>query len=283
MAKFKKLVVGCGVVVISSVMWAVAACSQLATKPVSNIQPTSSSPTTVGSPTTAASTTTESPNLRESTPATSSESAETPSAANSTPATSTTTTLPPVVSNSPATTSAPFDSDINDYRLAINGLVNTPLSLSYTQILSYGTVTQNAELVCPGEEDVNNQWTGVPVSTILNDAGLMSEAGEVIFTGADGYYIQLPLSSVLNKGVFLAYQVDGQSTHDTRGYPLRLVVNPGPGLEWVEWLTSIRVTPTLASYSNPSPSIQNTRGNVPANSSKTCACLFPVIQGISKT
>ena len=278
MAKFKKFVVGCGVVVISSVMWAVAACSQLATKPVSNIQPPSSSPTSAASPTTA-----ESPNLSESTPATSSAAAEAPSAANSTPATSTTTTLPPVVNNSPPTTSAPFDTDINDYRLAINGLVNTPLSLSYTQILSYVTVTQNAELVCPGEEDVNNQWTGVPVSTILNDAGLMSEAGEVIFTGADGYYIQLPLSSVLDKGVFLAYQVDGQSTQDARGYPLRLVVNPGPGLEWVEWLTSIRVTPTLAFYSNPSGTIQNTRGNVPANSSKTCACLFPVIQGISKT
>ena len=279
MAKFKKFVVGCGVVVISSVMWAVAACSQLATKPLSNIQPAQSSPTSAASPTT------ESPNLSESTPATSSAAAEAPSAANSTPATNTTTTttLPPVVNNSPPTTSAPFDRDINDYRLAINGLVNTPLSLSYTQILSYVTVTQHAQLICPGEEDVNNQWTGVPVSTILNAAGLMSEAGEVIFTGADGYYIQLPLSSVLDKGVFLAYQVDGQSTQDARGYPLRLVVNPGPGLQWVEWLTSIRVTPTLASYSNPSPSIQNTRGNVPANSSKTCACLFPVIQGISKT
>jgi DMSO/TMAO reductase YedYZ molybdopterin-dependent catalytic subunit len=279
MAKFKKYVVGCGVVVISTVMWAVAACSQLVTKPVANIQPAASSPTSVASPTT------QSPNLSEPTPATSSATAETPSAANSMPATSTTTTttLPPVVNNPPPTTSAPFDTDINDYRLAINGLVNTPLSLSYAEILSYATVTQNAELVCPGEEDVNNQWTGVPVSTILNAAGLMSEAGEVIFTGADGYYIQLPLSSVLNKGVFLAYQVDGQSTHDTRGYPLRLVMNPGPGLQWVEWLTSIRVTPTLASYSNPSPSIQNTRGNVPANSSKTCACLFPVIQGISKT
>ena len=144
MAKFKKFVVGCGVVVISSVMWAVAACSQLATKPVSNIQPPSSSPTSAASPTTA-----ESPNLSESTPATSSAAAEAPSAANSTPATSTTTTLPPVVNNSPPTTSAPFDTDINDYRLAINGLVNTPLSLSYTQILSYVTVTQNAELFVP--------------------------------------------------------------------------------------------------------------------------------------
>ena len=278
MAKCKDFIVGCGVVAISSIMWLVAACAQPLTNSAPAIPPPSNNSTSIASPTV-----TESPIPGLSTSTTTPTTTETPPVDNTTPPESTTTTLPPVVSNSPTTTSAPFDTNINDYRLAVNGLVNTPLSLSYAQILSYATVTQTAELVCPGEEDVVNQWTGVPLSVILNAAGLMSEAGEVVFTGADGYYIQMPLSSVLNDGVFLAYQVDGQSTQDARGYPLRLVVNPGPGLDWVEWLTGIRVQPMLASLSNPSATIQNANGSAPTNSSKTCSCLFPVIKAISKT
>ena len=149
-------------------------------------------------------------------PATTTQSAEvtnsTPTPTPTTPVeTPTTTTEPPIVTT-PATTTTPFyDIAINSYLLEINGLVNTPLSLSYAQILAYPAVTQTARIICPGEEDETYQWTGVPLSTLLNAAGLSPEASEVVFTGLDGYYVQLPLASFLDNDVFLAYQMNGQT------------------------------------------------------------------------
>jgi DMSO/TMAO reductase YedYZ molybdopterin-dependent catalytic subunit len=122
-------------------------------------------------------------------------------------------------------TSSVFDIDINSYRLVINGLVNTPLSLSYEQIQSYPTVTEKLELVCLGVEDQTEEWTGVPVSALLAEADLMPGPSEVVFTGVDGYSIELPLDSVQQSEAFLAYLVDGQTLTQWRGYPLRLVLS----------------------------------------------------------
>ena len=187
-----------------------------------------------------------------------------------------TTTLPSVVNAAPSTTTAPFD--INSYRLTINGLVNNSLSLSYAQIESYPTVTENAELVCPGIEDETDDWTGVPLATLLNVAGLSPGASGFVFTGADGYDIYSYHLRLFNKvAFFLAYQINGLATQEARGYPLRLVVSGGPGLDWVEWLTSIEVKPIQVSFSNPSAIMTKLVSNVPTYGSKSCSCLFSAV------
>jgi DMSO/TMAO reductase YedYZ molybdopterin-dependent catalytic subunit len=255
-------------------MWLTSACSQLVTSstPIQKSK-VANSPTTESklSLTMPATTTTTNEVIEPpviSTPETS--TTEMP-----TTTTKPTTTLPSVVNAAPSTTTAPFD--INSYRLTINGLVNNSLSLSYAQIESYPTVTESAELVCPGIEDETDDWTGVPLATLLNVAGLSPGASEFVFTGADGYNIQLPLEAVQQSGVFLAYQINGLATQEARGYPLRLVVSGGPGLDWVEWLTSIEVKPIQVSFSNPSAIMTKLVSNVPTYGSKSCSCLFSAV------
>jgi DMSO/TMAO reductase YedYZ molybdopterin-dependent catalytic subunit len=175
----------------------------------------------------------------------------------------------------PTTTITPFnDSDINAYVLDINGLVNTPLSLSYAQIQTYPSVTLPVEIACPGVEDEWDNWTGVPLSTLLNAAGLSPEASMVVFTGSDGYFVYLPLSTVLEKGVFLAYQMNGQSLSQDRGYPLRLVVSGSEGADWLRWVTSIQVKSNLTDFSNSSAIAQDARSNIPTSGNKTCSCFL---------
>ena len=238
MVKFKKLFVGCGLVVVGCVMWLVSACSQSGTGSIP-VQPpktvklplpssaTTTTPSTLSKSATviAPSATTQSPTVTNSPPAESpTTTVAPPVVTTATPVeTPTTTTEPPIVTT-PATTTTPFyDIDINKYVLEINGFVNTSLSLSYAQIQTYPTVTLPVEIVCPGEEDEWDNWTGVPLSTLLNAAGLSPEASEVVFTGSDGYFVDLPLSTAMEKGVFLAYQMNGQALSQMRGYPLRLV------------------------------------------------------------
>jgi DMSO/TMAO reductase YedYZ molybdopterin-dependent catalytic subunit len=71
--------------------------------------------------------------------------------------------------------------DISKYRLIVNGLVSTPLSLTYDAIMQYPTVTEVVLLICPGVFADNAQWTGVPVTTILAEAGVEPQAKEVTF------------------------------------------------------------------------------------------------------
>ncbi|MGP8080757.1 MAG: molybdopterin-dependent oxidoreductase [Dehalococcoidales bacterium] len=252
MAKCKNLILGFGFAVTTTVMWLVSSCSPTATNSVPVAQ-------TVTSPL---------PDVSSTTP-------EPPNNGNSN---TTIATLTP--DNSALTTTATTfneDIDINSYNLTIDGTVNSPLSLTYAQIQAYPTVTRNAEIICPGVKDETDSWTGVSLSTLLKEAGLATGASEVVFTGADGYFVQLPLETVLESGVFLAYKMNGQILSQDRGYPLRLVVGKSQGADWLRWVTKIEVKPALVSFENSSAILQKLSNNIPTFGSKLCSCLLTAV------
>ena len=262
MSKCKNIVIGIGLAVATSIIWLVSACS----RPVTTS--TSVEPTNIDTPAleTNPPTTTEPPALNNPTPE---ESPITTTSPQTLP-----TTSGPVTTESPITSSAVDNVDITSFRLNINGLVNTPAALSYEQIEAYPAITQNTEIVCPDVEDEWDEWTGVPVSTLLKEAGLEPGASEVVFTGLDGYHIQLPLESVLQDGVFLAYKMNGETLTKERGYPLRLVVQGSLGNDWMRWVTKIEVKPALVSFSNSAAIIKNLDSNIPTAGNKLCSCLL---------
>jgi DMSO/TMAO reductase YedYZ molybdopterin-dependent catalytic subunit len=269
MSKLKDLMVGCGLAVVTSVVWFVSACSpsastQVVAKP------------SIGTTMTNPASTTQLPVSPDSTTVTTPTTTQPTVTGGSTPAVSPATTELPQVDISPPTTdsSAVFNIDINTFNLVINGAVNQKLSLTYDQLLAYPSVTQKAEIICPDTEDEWDDWTGVSVSTILNAAGLLPESSDVVFTGNDGYYVRLPLKTVLDSGVILAYQMNGQPLPWYRGYPLRLVVTKAIGSDWLRWVTGIRVTSALTSYSNSSVTIRQLSSNIPKSGNKLCACLL---------
>jgi len=278
MVKFKKLFMGCGLAAVTCVIWLVSACTQSGANSVPNqpIKVTSSSTTNLN--------TSETPTLSNSptiiTPTTTTQSSAVTATPAPTPTTSeetlTTTTVQPIVSTPAPTPSEgqTTPTDIDNYLLFINGLVNNPQTLTYAQILALPSTTQTVEIACPDVIDETDQWTGVPLSTLLNASGLMPESSEVVLTGADGYYIVLPLETVLDKGVFLAYQMNGQALSEDRGYPLRLVVTGMDGGDWLRWVTNIEVKQALVSFSNSSYNIQKLTRNIPINGSKLCSCFL---------
>lgn len=117
-----------------------------------------------------------------------------------------------------------YDVDIAQYQLAVDGLVNNPLVLTYEALTKYPSVTQEAELVCPGVFEYSANWTGVPVTTLLAEAGIEPQASQVVFHSWDGYKSVLPLKEVQQEGVFIAYLINGQALKRDDGYPLRLVL-----------------------------------------------------------
>jgi sulfane dehydrogenase subunit SoxC len=94
------------------------------------------------------------------------------------------------------------------------------------------------------------EWSGTPLKPILEDAGLLDDASEVVFTGLDRgvqggveqqYERSLTLADALRDEILLAYSINGIPLPPQHGFPVRLVVPGWYGMAHVKWLSSITV------------------------------------------
>jgi sulfane dehydrogenase subunit SoxC len=158
--------------------------------------------------------------------------------------------------------------DAATWRLSIGGLVEEPLELSLDDLRARPATTLAVTLECAGNgrallsprapasqpwvlEAVGNaEWTGTRLAPLLHEAGLQSDAAEVVFTGLDRgvqggvehlYERSLSLDDALRDEVLLAYEVNGEPLPPQHGYPLRLLVPGWYGMTHVKWLRSITV------------------------------------------
>jgi DMSO/TMAO reductase YedYZ molybdopterin-dependent catalytic subunit len=137
-------------------------------------------------------------------------------------------------------TGSPPEIDIVNYRLTVDGLVNTPLSLTYDAIMHYPAVTEVVLLICPEFFVDNAEWTGVPVATILAEAGIQPQASQVTFYAGE-YRATFLLGEILTKSFFLAHTVDSQILPREHGYPIRLVAREHFGFDWIKWIDRIEI------------------------------------------
>jgi DMSO/TMAO reductase YedYZ molybdopterin-dependent catalytic subunit len=131
--------------------------------------------------------------------------------------------------------------DIDSYRLVVDGLVENSLSLTYDEVLTFPQVTETVLLICPGFFWDNAEWTGAPLSLILEQAGVSPEASKVRIMDGGGYAQTFSLEEATADGVFLAYEVNGETLPPDHGYPFRLVVRYQFGSKWVKWVQHIEV------------------------------------------
>ncbi len=152
------------------------------------------------------------------------------------------------------------DIDPRQHRLLIHGLVDRPLiftmeelqrlpSVSRTHFLECGGNSRNS--VWPGTQGTVQQnhgltscseWTGVPLSLLLREAGVQKEASWVHAEGADAH--KHSRSFPLEKGmddVLVAYAQNGEPIRPENGYPVRLVIPGIEGNRSVKWLRRIKV------------------------------------------
>jgi DMSO/TMAO reductase YedYZ molybdopterin-dependent catalytic subunit len=131
--------------------------------------------------------------------------------------------------------------DVTQWRLEVTGLVDTPLSLTYDDILSFPAVTQVTYLYCVTGLDATGEWTGVPVKDILEKAGYSDDAVSIIFYAADDYSSSITIEKALEEDTILAYGMNGVTLPEGHGYPLRLVVPGKVGYKWVKWVVRMEV------------------------------------------
>jgi sulfane dehydrogenase subunit SoxC len=157
--------------------------------------------------------------------------------------------------------------DPTTWRLRVEGHVRRPLELSLREVQALPRVTLAVTMECAGNgrallaprplsqpwihEAVGTaEWSGTPLSKLLDRAGLGSNAVEVSFEGLDRgveagisqhFERSLPVRETARPEVLLAYEMNGGPLPPQHGFPLRLVVPGWYGMASVKWLRRITV------------------------------------------
>lgn len=136
----------------------------------------------------------------------------------------------------------PQNVDISKYLLKIDGLVDKPTSLKYDEVLARTNYTKLVRLNCVEGWSVDILWEGILIEDLLKDVQVQGKANTVIFYAADGYSTSLPLDTILDKEMILAYKMNGIELPPERGYPFQLVAEDKLGYKWIKWITHIELS-----------------------------------------
>lgn len=161
----------------------------------------------------------------------------------------------------------PLSIDAAGYRLEVKGLVNTPLSLSLTDLKSnYEQVEVTAVNQCSGNSRGffqprvgggqlangamgNAKWRGPRLKDVLDKAGIKAEAKQVVCNGMDtavlpqtpDFIKALEIDQARDGEIILATEMNGEPLPMLNGYPLRLVVPGYFGTYWIKHLNELNV------------------------------------------
>ncbi len=163
--------------------------------------------------------------------------------------------------------------DPSEWTLRVVGAVQKTLELRYDELLAFPSRTAAVTLECAGNgrsflepkaKGVQWQlgavgtaeWTGVPLSAVLERAGVKPGAVDVVLEGTDrgeprnepkpagplAFARGLPLAKALRPEVLLAYKMNGAPLPAAHGRPVRAVVGGWYGMASVKWLARVIVT-----------------------------------------
>ena len=162
--------------------------------------------------------------------------------------------------------------DRNAWWLHVEGELEKPFAIDYEELMTLESVTIAATLECAGnnrnflEPKVKGvqwrlgavgtaEWTGVPLSVLLDRATLKSNACEVVLEGADSGMLEDPKSppgelkfarsiplEKARRDVLLAYKMNGEDLPPEHGFPVRAIVPGWYAMASVKWLQRIIVS-----------------------------------------
>jgi DMSO/TMAO reductase YedYZ molybdopterin-dependent catalytic subunit len=137
-----------------------------------------------------------------------------------------------------------------DWRLRIDGLVARPSLLSLAELKSYPSRTQITHQACEEGWSFIAEWTGVPLSYVLNVAGVLPQARYVAYFAFDESWDSLDIPEALHPQTLLAYGMNGEEITPAHGAPLRMKVPRQLGYKNVKFLSRITVTDSLKNIRN---------------------------------
>jgi DMSO/TMAO reductase YedYZ molybdopterin-dependent catalytic subunit len=129
-----------------------------------------------------------------------------------------------------------------DWALSIEGRVARPASYSLADLQRFPRRTQITRHTCEEGWTAIAQWTGVPLSVVLNSAGILPSARFVNFYTYDDRMDSIDMFDALHPQTILAYGMNGRDLPVPHGAPLRVRVETQIGYKSLKYLKRIVVT-----------------------------------------
>jgi DMSO/TMAO reductase YedYZ molybdopterin-dependent catalytic subunit len=134
-----------------------------------------------------------------------------------------------------------LDGGFADWRLSVEGRVNTPRAFSLNELKQLPSRTQITRHVCEEGWSAIAQWTGVPLRTVLEAAGILPTARCVVLYSYDDWLTSIDLSDALHPQTILAYGMNGRDLPVPHGAPVRLRLERQLGQKSLKYLQRIVV------------------------------------------
>src|SRR5947209_2463018 len=146
------------------------------------------------------------------------------------------------------------------HRLLLHGMVERPLIVTLDDLRRLPSVSRIHFVECAGNSGSEwgpklapdaqkahglascSEWTGVPLSILLAEAGVRPGASWIVAEGADACHMQrsVPLKKAAGDAL-IAFAQNGEAIRPEQGYPLRLLLPGWEGNMNVKWLRRIKV------------------------------------------
>jgi len=165
---------------------------------------------------------------------------------------------PSQISNPPfANSSSPRDEEYKrlqaggfaEWRLAVDGMVARPMSFSVADIQRYPSRSQITHLACEEGWSFIAQWTGAPLSMVLDEVGVRPDARYVVyFSQEKGWWDSIDMADALHPQTLVAYGMNGGELPPAHGGPLRMRVPRQLGYKSIKFINRLTVTDNLKSF-----------------------------------
>ncbi len=142
------------------------------------------------------------------------------------------------------------------HRFMIHGMVDRPLTFTMDELKRLPYVSRIHFIECQGNraraihrtvQDTHGltscaEWTGVPLSLLLKEAGLQNGASWIMAEGAEEVKgaSSIPLAKALDD-CLVVYGMNGEPLRPQQGFPLRLLVPGFEGIYQIKYLRRIKV------------------------------------------
>jgi DMSO/TMAO reductase YedYZ molybdopterin-dependent catalytic subunit len=179
--------------------------------------------------------------------------------------------------------------DVASWTLTVKGMVRTPVTLTFAQLVELPLVEQYVTIACVSNEVGgklvgNAKWTGVRLTDVLDMADVLPEATQIVPRSVDGWTAGFPTEWVTSperpREALIAVKMNDEPLPAAHGFPARLIV---PGLygyvSATKWLSEIELTTLEAfdaywvprGWAKKAPILTQSRIDVPSGNGQVAA------------
>jgi DMSO/TMAO reductase YedYZ molybdopterin-dependent catalytic subunit len=141
------------------------------------------------------------------------------------------------------------DAGFASWSLAVDGLVSRPASFSLADIRSFPKRSQITHLACEEGWSYIAEWTGAPLSHILDLVGTLPQARYVIYRSFQpDWWESIDMADAMHPQTLMSYSMNGADLPVGFGGPLRLRVPRQLAYKSVKYINRLTVTDSLKGF-----------------------------------